>query len=189
MEIKALPSPPYMKFYVDDWLASPAVDAMDHEQRGWYLHLLLRQWQEGALPSDDEKIRKKLKISPKKFQKKFPQVKNCFKIFGSSGEFMANERTLAIYQEMQESSQKRADAGAASGAARRRNKTNNVQALLEHSSNNVPHPDPDPDPDIYSFVVNDLERRNRVGPGTDGSDNDSKHSTQTAKSGKAVSHE
>ena len=62
---------PAALFYIDTWLSSTA--EMDADCRGWYLNLILHQYDKGSLPSDIEKLGQMAGVKFSEFER-FKQV-------------------------------------------------------------------------------------------------------------------
>lgn len=57
---------PYMRLWVGDLLADPAVWQMDNEEFGVYMKLLCIAWREGAIPAEAKARAKIVGLTPKK---------------------------------------------------------------------------------------------------------------------------
>jgi len=98
-------------FYINDWLTSTA--EMDADCRGWYLNLLLHNYDKGDLPNDIEKLAVlcNVKFSEyKRFEQVFEQVlKQKFEILEDGR--LSNQRTQSILKARELFKDKRSGAG------------------------------------------------------------------------------
>ena len=71
---------PYMQFFGKDWLASSNRSRMPLEAQGAYIILLCYQWEEGAIPDDQEEIRAMIHPypSPQVMAKIWPHICRVF---------------------------------------------------------------------------------------------------------------
>lgn len=124
---------PWFKFYASDWQSDENVLFMDFFERGVYLELLLRNWVEGSIPSspskclilltrfastdseaEREKIRKALQV--------------ILPLFHQSADLpgrLVHPKLEEQRRNMQEISQKRANAGRKGGKSEKKNKSEN----------------------------------------------------------------
>lgn len=102
---------PAVLFYINDWLTSTA--EMDGDTRGWYLNLLLHNYDKKDLPNDVEKLAVlcNVKFSEyERFKQVFEQVlKQKFELNSESR--LTNERTSNILQSREYFKDKRSLAG------------------------------------------------------------------------------
>lgn len=102
---------PACLFYINDWLTSTA--EMDADCRGWYLNLLLHNYDKGNLPNDLEKLAVlcNVKFSEyKRFEQVFEQViKQKFEILEDGR--ISNLRTQSILKGREQFKEKRSNAG------------------------------------------------------------------------------
>lgn len=102
---------PACLFYINDWLTSTA--EMDADCRGWYLNLLLHNYDKGDLPNDLEKLAVlcNVKFSEyKRFEQVFEQViKQKFEEIESGR--ISNLRTQTILKSREIFKEKRSNAG------------------------------------------------------------------------------
>ena len=102
---------PACLFYINDWLTSTA--EMDADCRGWYLNLLLHNYDKGDLPNDVEKLAVlcNVKFSEyKRFEQVFEQViKQKFEEIESGR--ISNLRTQSILKSREIFKDKRSNAG------------------------------------------------------------------------------
>src|SRR5690348_10056103 len=76
------PSPAF-QFYPSDFLGDPAVMAMTLEERGAYITLLCVAWMNHGIPADDEKLRKLLRLSARRFEGLWETISLCFRSDGN----------------------------------------------------------------------------------------------------------
>lgn len=102
---------PACLFYINDWLTSTA--EMDADCRGWYLNLLLHNYDKVDLPNDIEKLAVlcNVKFSEyKRFEQVFEQViKQKFEILEDGR--LSNLRTQSILKGREQFKEKRSNAG------------------------------------------------------------------------------
>lgn len=102
---------PAVLLYINDWLVSTA--DMDADCRGWFLNLLLHNYDKGSLPDDIEKLAVLCNVrfsEFKRFEQVFEQVlKHKFNkdLKGN----LTNERTSLILQSREVFKEKRSNAG------------------------------------------------------------------------------
>lgn len=105
---------PACLFYINDWLTSTA--EMDSDCRGWYLNLILHNYDKGDLPSDIERLAVlcNVKFSEfKRFEQVFEQVlKHKFEEIEQGR--LSNSRTQSIIKARELFKDKRSSAGKAS---------------------------------------------------------------------------
>lgn len=102
---------PAVLFYINDWLVSTA--DMDADCRGWFLNLLLHNYDKGELPNDIEKLAVLCNVrfsEFNRFEQVFEQVlKHKFNI--NDNGCLTNERTSTILKGREEFKEKRSTAG------------------------------------------------------------------------------
>lgn len=102
---------PACLFYIGDWLTSTA--EMDADCRGWYLNLLLHNYDKGTLPNEIEKLAVlcNVKFSEyKRFEQVFEQVlKQKFEVLEDGR--LSNQRTQSILKARELFKDKRSNAG------------------------------------------------------------------------------
>lgn len=102
---------PAVLFYINDWLTSTA--EMDADCRGWYLNLLLHNYDKGTLPSELENLAVlcNVKFSEyKRFEQVFEQVlKQKFELLEDGR--LSNQRTQSILKARELFKEKRSGAG------------------------------------------------------------------------------
>lgn len=105
---------PACLFYINDWLTSTA--EMDADCRGWYLNLLLHNYDKETLPNEIEKLAVlcNVKFSEyKRFEQVFEQVlKQKFEQLEDGR--LSNKRTQSILKSREVFKEKRSSAGKAS---------------------------------------------------------------------------
>ena len=102
---------PAVLIYVNDWLNSTA--AMEADCRGWYLNLILHNYDKGSLPNDIEVLAVlcNVKFSEfKRFEQVFEQVLKQ-KFEENEDGTLSNRRTCKILQARENFKDKRSDAG------------------------------------------------------------------------------
>jgi len=131
---------PAVLFYINDWLTSTA--EMDADVRGWYLNLLLHNYDKKDLPNDVEKLAVlcNVKFSEyERFKQVFEQVlKQKFELTNENR--LTNERTNDILKNREIFKDKRSNAGKVSYVmkymAKNFNKQYKVKALKEFTKDN-----------------------------------------------------
>jgi uncharacterized protein YdaU (DUF1376 family) len=131
---------PAVLFYINDWLTSTA--EMDADVRGWYLNLLLHNYDKKDLPNDVEKLAVlcNVKFSEyERFKQVFEQVlKQKFEL--TSENRLTNERTNDILKNREIFKDKRSNAGKVSYVmkymAKNFNKQYKVKDLKEFTKEN-----------------------------------------------------
>lgn len=102
---------PAVLFFISDWLTSTG--EMDSDCRGWYLNLILHNYDKGSLPKCIEKLAvlAGVKFSEfERFKQVFEQVLNKkFQII--DGERISNEKTQTILRSRETFKDKRSEAG------------------------------------------------------------------------------
>ncbi|NBW14606.1 MAG: DUF1376 domain-containing protein [Caulobacteraceae bacterium] len=106
---------PYMQFFGKDWLASSNRSRMPLEAQGAYIILLCYQWEEGAIPDDQEEIRAMIHPypSPQVMAKIWPHICRVFPV--SSDGLRRNPRCERDRIAAFEKSAKAKEAGSAGG--------------------------------------------------------------------------
>lgn len=102
---------PAVLFFISDWLTSTS--EMDADVRGWYLNLLLHNYDKGSLPNDIEKLAvlAGVKFSEyKRFEQVFEQVfKHKFE--QTPEQRLSNPRTNEILRQRENFKEKRSESG------------------------------------------------------------------------------
>lgn len=102
---------PAFQFYPNDFLGSPAVQAMTAEQIGIYLILLCLDWNSDGFVLDEKKLGRSCKVGEKKFRKAWSDIGGCFAL-GDDGRYrnarLQHERAkqLAYSERMAENGRK-----------------------------------------------------------------------------------
>ncbi|WP_312557881.1 hypothetical protein [Empedobacter brevis] len=102
---------PAVLFYINDWLVSTA--DMDADVRGWFLNLLLHNYDKGSLPNDIEKLAVLCNVRFSEFNR-FEQVfEQVLKHKFNKDEFgnLTNQRTSDILKSREIFKEKRSNAG------------------------------------------------------------------------------
>lgn len=102
---------PAVLLYINDWLVSTA--DMDADCRGWFLNLLLHNYDKGALPNDIEKLAVLCNVrfsEFNRFEQVFEQVLK-HKFNKDENGKLTNERTSSILKSREAFKEKRSDSG------------------------------------------------------------------------------
>lgn len=117
---------PFLLLYINDFLSSVTVMAMDDQQFAWYLKLLMRAWQNEPachLPNDDEKLMMAAGCKIRKiWDRKKQLVLSNFDV-SEDKNWLTNARLIGEYQRMCEVAETKAEAGRKSAAARQQKAT------------------------------------------------------------------
>ena len=131
---------PAVLFYINDWLTSTA--EMDADVRGWYLNLLLHNYDKTDLPNDVEKLAVlcNVKFSEyERFKQVFEQVLKQ-KFEQTENNRLTNSRTNDILKNREIFKDKRSNAGKVSYVmkylAKNYNKEYRIKALKEYVKDN-----------------------------------------------------
>jgi uncharacterized protein YdaU (DUF1376 family) len=103
--------PPSFPFYVDDFIADSAVDAMTNQELGIYVRLLCKAWKEepvGTLPVDDHLLARWAKETPAGWRKCKAGVFRAFKIVGGR---LHQKRMMEVWQKVLENREAKSRAG------------------------------------------------------------------------------
>lgn len=103
--------PPSFPFYVDDFIADSAVDAMTNEELGIYVRLLCKAWKEspvGTIPANDAILTNWAKATPRAWGKCRDGVLRAFVL---DGERYIQKRMQREWQRLLENRDKRQQAG------------------------------------------------------------------------------
>lgn len=112
--------PPAFQFYVDDFIADSAVDAMTNEELGIYVRLLCKAWKEspvGTIPTDDKVLANWAKSTPRAWAKCKLGVLRAF-VMHEDGHRYVQKRMQREWQRLLENRQARSQSGS-KGAANR----------------------------------------------------------------------
>lgn len=102
---------PAVLFFISDWLTSTS--EMDADVRGWYLNLLLHNYDKGSLPNDVEKLAVLAGVKFSEFQR-FEQVfEQVFKhkFEQTPEQRLSNPRTNEILRQRENFKEKRSESG------------------------------------------------------------------------------
>lgn len=131
-EIERLNAPPAFQFYVKDWLAQPALAALNHEEFGFLIRLICFLWLEENLIFDEKILARLMHVTPKKFQILFAPMKTFFKI----------EAGFLYCPQLEEERRKQANwrakssiGGQKSAEARRKGGSNLVATVVQPNGN------------------------------------------------------
>jgi uncharacterized protein YdaU (DUF1376 family) len=130
-------APPYMKLYVGDYLADTThLTCLEH---GAYMLLLMGMWRaNGRLPSDDAKLAKLARLSPKEWQSVRPSV---IAFFTRRGGILTHKRLMLEMAKYRDSLVHASKAGKAS-AAKKRNENSGKSPKSVQRKSNQPEPEP-----------------------------------------------
>ena len=110
---------PSMPFFVSDYLASTDVLLMSLAERGLYTHLLFRQWQDGRLQFNPEKLSILCACSESEFLEIWEGIKHKF-ITDSDGRIF-NRRAETVQKGYLSIRKSRSQAGSKGGSKRQAN--------------------------------------------------------------------
>jgi uncharacterized protein YdaU (DUF1376 family) len=108
---------PYMRLWVGDLFADPAVRAMDESEFGLYMLALCYAWQEGNLPTDEKKRAKALGVTVSRLRRLWPALEGKWESDGNGG--LLNPRQERERSEAKASHRRRVEAGRKGGRAKR----------------------------------------------------------------------
>jgi uncharacterized protein YdaU (DUF1376 family) len=103
---------PYMRLWIGDLLADPAVWQMDHEEFGVYMKLLCLSWKErGVVPADEKARAKLLGLTPRRMTLIWTVMADKWVSDGESGlvnpkQEREREAAEALHQARKEAGQK-----------------------------------------------------------------------------------
>jgi uncharacterized protein YdaU (DUF1376 family) len=107
---------PYMRLWVSDLLADPAVWRMDHEEFGVYMKLLCLSWKErGSVPADPKAMAKLLGLSTRRLAVVWASMADKWVSDGSDG--LVNPKQERERDAAQKLHQARVVAGSKGGKA------------------------------------------------------------------------
>lgn len=134
--------PPSFPFYVDDFIADSAVDAMTNQELGIYIRLLCKAWKEdpvGTLPNDDQLLSRWAKESIAAWKKCRAGVLRAFRV---EGDRLHQKRMKDVWQKVIEHREAKSRAGKKGMANRwQNNNTVNNTAITDGiTKNNLPSP-------------------------------------------------
>lgn len=107
---------PYMRLWVGDLLADPAVWEMDSEEFGVYMKLLCIAWRKGSIPAAAKARAKIVRLSLPKFEAAWESMADKWISDGNGG--LVNPRQERERTEAVDLHQKRKAAGAKGGKAK-----------------------------------------------------------------------
>jgi uncharacterized protein YdaU (DUF1376 family) len=109
--------PKVMRFYIDDWVTSEAVNSFTLEQQGAYLTLLCQQFvaPDGMLPNDERALAELSRLGKRWRAVGRPIIARCFVKRGSG---LINKRCRREWERAHDESRKRAKAARTAASAR-----------------------------------------------------------------------
>lgn len=117
---------PWFPFYYLDWLSDSEVAMMTYSEKGLFIDMLSRCYNEDGLPSDEKKLIRLFKCNVEDLQE-------CVKMFYKKDEKLFNKKLDAIKKDQRKVSTGRSKAGKASAEARKAKrlmKGTNVEQML-----------------------------------------------------------
>lgn len=108
---------PYMRLWIGDLFADPAVRAMDEAEFGLYMLALCCAWQEGEIPTDEKERAKALGVTPARLRRLWPALERKWEASGNGGG-LVNPRQERERKEASEAHAKRVAAGRMGGKAK-----------------------------------------------------------------------
>lgn len=140
----ALKTDIWMPLYIGDYLA--ATTHLSAMESGAYLHLLMHQWKNGALPSSEEALRRIARVDKDAWSNAWAMLKT---FFDDAGGFPVQKRLETIREESQ--AKKAKFTAKAQNAAKARwekdassNAPSNAPAMLGGMHKSCPSPSPSP---------------------------------------------
>lgn len=107
---------PWFPFYVDDYLGSEAVCAMNMAARGVYTTMLAKAWRQGSVPADLDQLARVLQMPRRQLEAVWPKVAACWE--ETSPGRLTNPRQEAERAKASRDRQRHAEAGALGAEAR-----------------------------------------------------------------------
>lgn len=151
---------PYMPFYPQDWLSDRNVSTYSLEERGAYIDLLCRLWENGGtLPDDDTFLAKLLRISARKWKLlRNVLLDGPFAALETDGQVIWQKRLLDEWAKVASVRQSRAAAGRQGGLAKAGKRLANAKhtastshaVAMANRKQNLAISDPDPESDSES---------------------------------------
>lgn len=141
--------PPAFPFYVDDFIADSAVDAMSNQEVGIYMRLLCKAWKEdpvGTLPIDDHLLARWAKETPATWRKCKAGVFRAFRVVDGR---LHQKRMMEVWEKTIENRKAKSEAGKKGMASRWQNDNRAITDAI--TKNNLPFPIPIP---ISSSIPN-----------------------------------
>jgi len=120
---------PYFPFYYLDWLSSSSVSMMTHEEKGLFIDMLSRCYNDDGLPDDNNKLQRLFNCSEELLE----SVKTMF--YSVDG-LLKNEKIESIIKDQQKMVKGKSKAGKASAKARAAKKLHQSTGV-EHVLNSV----------------------------------------------------
>lgn len=117
---------PWFPFYYLDWLSDSEVAMMTYSEKGLFIDMLARCFNEDGLPADEKKLIRLFKCD-------LEDLRECVKLFYKSDEKLFNKKLDLIKKEQRKVSRDKSKAGKASAearAAKRLKETTGVQQVL-----------------------------------------------------------
>jgi len=99
---------PAFQFYPKDYQTDGKVRMMSWEARGVYVDLLCTYWLEGTLPADPKRLANMVGMTPRRFEKLWPQIAPCFEI---DGESLKQKRLIREREKQKAYSEKQSENG------------------------------------------------------------------------------
>lgn len=107
---------PYMRLWVGDLLADPAVWAMDSEEFGAYMKLICISWRNGSIPADEKRRAKLVGLSTRRFAEVWESMADKWVSDGNGG--LVNPRQEREREEATKLHNDRVEAGRKGGKAK-----------------------------------------------------------------------
>lgn len=139
---------PFFPFYVRDWLSSASVDAMTLAEKGSYIQLLAKMWENAqnrgacVLPADDRFLARTLHVTDAEWADlRAVLVDGPSAVFRVDGAHLLNDRLLREWENAQDVSEKRSAAAKASHASRAPSNSpaNADQMQSSSTASHIPH--------------------------------------------------
>lgn len=127
---------PAFSLYVNEWLGSTSIAAMEPEEEGAYIRLLCHAWGDPdcSLPNDDQILAKLSRLGERWFNGCSTRVKQCFNTHPGKPDRIYNQRLLDERNKQARNSAKKSAAGRKSGEARRY-RSNKRSTDVQHTLN------------------------------------------------------
>ena len=136
---RSMTRPPWLPFYVLDWLTSLKIAVMNLSQVGAYIFLLAACWNSDdcSLPDDDKVLSVLSRMGEQWFTDASVPVRACFVAHPKHPGHITNERLYAEFiasQKLRRDKQRAGHAGGVkSGLSRRHKRANDIEADLQHT--------------------------------------------------------
>lgn len=121
---------PYFPFYYLDWLSSSSVSMMTHEEKGLFIDMLSRCYNDDGLPDNNDKLQRLFNCS----EELIVAVKDMF--YSVDG-LLKNEKLDSIIKDQQGMIKDKSRAGKASAKARAAKRLH-ISTAVEHVLDSVP---------------------------------------------------